>query len=150
MIFIGVGSSIGNAEKIFSAAEDYLSNHNIQILRKSKILKNPPFGGIAKNEFSNAVWEIKIPPKMTPIELLLNLKEAENAAGRNTNTPRWSDRILDLDILIFNEKIINTPELKIPHIGIAERNFVLTPLGELVDENFEIPTLGAINSFLKK
>jgi len=58
MIFLGIGSSIGNAEEIFKSTEVFLKKHGVIILKKSKILKNPPIGGVAKNEFSNAVWQI--------------------------------------------------------------------------------------------
>ncbi len=150
MIFLGIGSSIGNAEQIFVAAEKFLHEHEITIVRKSSILKNPPFGGVAQNEFSNAVWEVSIPKGMTPHELLTLLKKAEDSAGRDFLAPRWSDRLLDLDILIFNNDIVENEELSIPHPGIISRNFVLNPLAELVDESFEIPTLGTLKSFLKK
>lgn len=150
MIFLGIGSSIGNAEEIFLSAEIFLKQNKITILQKSNILKNPPFGGVAKNEFSNAVWEISVPKEMTPYTLLSLLKNAEQTAGRDFSAPRWSDRPLDIDILIWNKKEIKTSKLTIPHPGITERNFVLKPLAELVDENFEIPTLGPIITFLKK
>lgn len=150
MIFIALGSSIGNANEIFTKAEALLSECDVQIIRKSKVLKNPPAGGIAQNEFSNAVWEISIPENMSALELLPILKSVEKNAGRNMNAPRWSDRTLDLDILIFNKEIITTPTLTIPHPRMAERDFVLNPLAELIDENFEIPNLGPLKAFLKK
>jgi 2-amino-4-hydroxy-6-hydroxymethyldihydropteridine diphosphokinase len=150
MIFLGVGSSIGNAEEIFLAAEKFLHGNNVFVMKKSSILKNPPFGGVAKNEFSNAVWEISVPERMTPEALLVVLKNAEKSAGRNLQALRWSDRILDLDILIFNDEIIEADALTIPHPEISKREFVLHPLAELVDENFEIPTLGVLKSLLKK
>jgi 2-amino-4-hydroxy-6-hydroxymethyldihydropteridine diphosphokinase len=149
MIFIGIGSSIGNAEEIFHTAEKLLRLLNINVIKKSKIFKNPPLGGIAKNEFSNAVWEIAIPQHMTPHKLLRILKATESDAGRDFSLPHWDDRLLDLDILIFHDEIVNASDLSIPHAGIATRNFVLKPLAELVDENFEIPTLGTLKSLLK-
>lgn len=150
MIFLGVGSSIGNAEEIFHTAEELLKYMKINVIKRSKILKNAPFGGIAKNEFSNAVWEVSVPRNMDPHRLLKILKATELDAGRDFNAPHWDDRILDIDILIFHDEIINTPNLIIPHVGIAERNFVLNPLAELIDESFEIPTLGTLKSLLKK
>jgi 2-amino-4-hydroxy-6-hydroxymethyldihydropteridine diphosphokinase len=148
MIFLGIGSSIGNAEQIFRDTEQFFKKNHISVLKKSTILKNPPFGGVAQNEFSNAVWEISVPQDISPEKLLSILKQAEQLAGRDFSTQRWSDRPLDLDILIWDEKIIHTPELTIPHPGIAERDFVLKPLAELVDENFKIPTLGTLKNFL--
>ena len=143
MIFIGLGSSIGDAEKIFRSTETSLEAKNIHVVQKSNILKNPPYGGVAKNEFSNTVWQIET--NFTPIELLKVLQEVEIQHERKREV-RWSDRTLDLDILIFNDEVIRTDDLIIPHPGIANRRFVLEPLNELVDENFEIPTLGALRN----
>lgn len=150
MIFLGIGSSMGDAAEIFLAAESFLKQHDIHVLKKSSILKNPPFGGVAKNEFSNAVWKISVPKNMSPLELLEISKQAESSAGRDFSSPKWSDRTLDIDILLWDDMEINTPNLTIPHPGIAEREFVWKPLAELVDESFEIPTLGPIITFLKK
>ena len=146
-IFIGLGSSLGNGTEIFASAQKFLEKKDIKIVQKSNILKNPPIGGVAKNEFSNAVWEIAF--NRSPEELLMLLQECERAHGRPKTHKYWGDRTLDLDILIWEEKIINTPNLKIPHPEIPNRNFVLLPLSELVDENFEIPTFGALNTLIK-
>ncbi len=143
MIFIGLGSSLGDAEKTFQSAENALELVNVHVLQKSHIFKNPPYGGVAENEFSNAVWQIET--NLSPEKLLKVLQEVENEHGR-TRDKRWDDRTLDLDILIFDEVVMSTDNLTIPHSGIASRKFVLEPLSELVDENFEIPTLGALRN----
>lgn len=143
MIFIGLGSSIGDAEKIFRSAEVSLEEKSIHVVQKSNILLNPPYGGVAKNDFSNAVWQIDT--DFTPEELLKVLQKVENEHER-VREKRWSDRTLDLDILIFDDEIVKTEDLTIPHPGIANRSFILGPLSELVDENFEIPTLGALRN----
>lgn len=150
MIFIGVGSSIGDAKQIFENAKKFLAEHAVRVTQQSQILKNPPVGGVAKNEFSNAVWEISVSGEMTPEALLEILKNCEEHCGRNLDAERWSDRILDLDLLIWHDTVIDTPDLQVPHPRIAERDFVLLPLAELVDKNFEIPTLGTLNSLLEK
>ena len=149
MIFIGLGSSVGDAKKIFSSTEHALETCGIRVVKKSKILKNPPVGGVAKNEFSNSVWQIE-PVRdgyIRPLQLLEILQKIETTHGR-THETKWDDRTLDLDILIFNDKIINTPHLKIPHPELQKRLFVLKPLAELVDESFEIPTLGALKNLI--
>lgn len=148
MIFIGVGSSIGDAEKIFREAAVFLAGRGVQVMKKSSTLKNPPLGGVAKNEFANAVWQIEVPEGMEPARLLEILKQAEKNAGRDLAAPRWSDRELDLDILLWGEEILDLPGLKIPHPEITKRDFVMKPLSELVDESFKIPTIGPLNSFL--
>ncbi len=150
MIFIAIGSSIGDAEKTFLVAEKLLADCDVIVTRKSKIMKNPPAGGVAQNEFSNAVWELGVPDTMVPHELLAVLKDVEEDAGRNMTAERWSDRVIDLDLIIFHDEVIDTPTLTVPHPRMDERDFVLQPLAELIDENFEIPTLGPLKSFLKR
>ncbi len=147
MIFIGLGSSIGDAEKIFKSAENALGLKDVNVLRKSHILKNPPYGGVAENEFSNAVWQIET--DLDPQALLKTLQTVENEHERKREK-RWSDRTLDLDILIYHDEVLKTDTLTIPHPGIPNRRFVLEPLSELVDENFEIPTLGALRNLFDR
>jgi len=144
-IFIGIGSSIGNVKDIFDSAQKFLEANTITILGKSNILKNPPMGGVAKNEFSNAVWQIGF--NKSSVDLLNILQDCENYHGRVRNK-KWDDRTLDLDILMFENQIVNTQELIIPHPEIPYRNFVLLPWLELVDESFQIPTLGTLKNLI--
>lgn len=173
MIFLSLGSSIGNAEEIFISAEAFLKTKGVLVLKKSKIMKNPPMGGVAKNEFSNAVWEIALdwhsketiwhrtfprffrafPQKRkmgTARKLLKTLKQCEAMHGRNLRAKRWSDRPLDIDILMFEGLVLNMDYLKIPHPEIANRDFVLKPWMEIVSEDFDIPGLGKLGELIKK
>ncbi len=166
MIFLGVGSSIGNAEAIFASAEAWLEARGVKVIKKSQNLKNPPVGGVATNEFTNAVWHAQfletswekvnwclLPRsrrlRLKAYKLLKLLKKCEAIHGR-TKSPRWSDRPLDLDILTFHELVINKTKLIIPHPEIANRSFVLRPWSELVDARFEIPNLGRIKDLISK
>lgn len=149
MIFIGLGSSIGDAKKIFSSTETAFKNAGIHVTKKSKNMHCPPFGGVAKNEFTNAVWQIET--KLSPLKLLHTLEKIEVQHGRIDKNiqQRWDDRTLDLDILIYHNQVINTDQLQIPHPHMMHRDFVLKPLSELVDENFEIPTFGLLSELIK-
>jgi len=165
MIFIGIGSSIGEAKMLFAQAETDLKQEGILVLKKSKLLKNPPQGGVAKNEFTNAVWEIAFPEtawekfnwcllpefrrqKLKAYKLLNGLQLVENKALR-TRDKRWADRTLDLDILMFNQLKLSRQRLLLPHPLLAERSFVLRPWQELVDKDFEIPKFGVIDKLIK-
>ncbi len=110
-------------------------------------MKNPPYGDIAQNEFSNAVWEIAVGNK-TSQELLQILQTVETEHQRTRNK-KWEDRTLDLDILMYGDEILKTETLTLPHPEISKRVFVLQPWTELVDENFQIPTFGKISLLLK-
>lgn len=156
MIYLGVGSSIGPATKVFAEAERFLAKRGVTILKKSKIHKTKPMGGVAKNKFSNAVWGIKFQPPWyciwgsKPHKLLRVLKRAEKNAGRDFKADRWADRELDLDILTYEHLVISTKELTIPHVGIKDRDFVLKPWAEIVDKNFVIVGLGKLAYHLNR
>ncbi len=164
MIFIALGSSIGDAPSIFDSAERFLKKNGIKILKKSKILKNPPIGNVAKNEFSNAVWKIDFPfssweklnyillpqhrkKKLKSYKLLKILQRCEDIHDR-AREKRWDDRTLDLDILMFHDLIISKKALTLPHPEIPNRDFVLLPWKEIVDEAFLIPKFGALKDLI--
>lgn len=166
MIFIGVGSSIGQAEEHFAQAISFLSQRQVNIIKTSETLKNPPQGGVAQNEFTNAVWQVEFKEnlwekinwvllpqsrrlRLKAFKLLRILQAAENNAKRRRDF-RWDDRTLDLDILQFHQLVLNTKRLTIPHPRLSERDFVLLPWQELVDKDFEIPTFGKLTDLLKK
>jgi 7,8-dihydro-6-hydroxymethylpterin-pyrophosphokinase len=166
MIFIALGSSIGNAKEIFASTEKLLNQVGIWVTKKSNLFENPPHGGIAKNKFTNAVWQIdhnrplckgglrgifskiKIIQKYKAKQLLKQLQNIEDQRGR-TRKARWGDRTLDLDILIYHDLICSTPTLTIPHPEIANRDFVLKPWLEIVDKDFSIPHLGKLQKLIK-
>ncbi len=173
MIYLGIGSSIGKAEEIFDSAEKFLKEQGVLVTKKSEIMKNAPIGGVAKNEFSNAVWEVKLDwhfcetvwhrtfprffgvfPKLRIIhiakKLLKILKSCETAHGRDLNAEKWSDRPLDLDILMFCDLVLDEKNLKIPHPEISNRDFVLKPWMEIIDKDFEIPKIGKLQNLIKK
>lgn len=96
----------------------------------SRIIETAPVGGPARQgKFLNAVLKIKT--NLTPLALLKHLKNIEEELGRK-KTVRWGPRIIDLDILFYGDKIIDTKALKIPHPRMLERAFVLRPLLELI------------------
>lgn len=152
--FIAVGSSIGNAEHIFSSAVSFLNHKNIQVTKRSTTFKNPPYGGVAQNDFSNEVWEIewgdldKKDLAVSALKLLSILQNCEDFHDRKREK-KWEDRTLDLDILMFGELILETKKLTIPHKEIPKRNFVLYPWQEIVDAGFEIPKFGSIETLIQ-
>ena len=166
MIFIGVGSSIGNADKIFDSARAWLKGFDVNVVAESGRMKNPAIGGVAQNEFTNAVWQIEFPEtrwekanwvllpqqrrwRLKAKKLLQRLRQCEAAHGRTTSEC-WADRPLDLDILQFHQLQVCRKKLHIPHPEIPKRIFVLRPWSEIVDENYHIPTFGRLRNLLQK
>jgi 2-amino-4-hydroxy-6-hydroxymethyldihydropteridine diphosphokinase len=136
--YIGIGSNIGNkvrhCEK--AIAEILKANHH-KLLAQSSLFKTQAIGYTSQDWFVNGV--IKIETELEPLDLLQILKAIESRMGRTT-TVRWGPRVIDLDILFFDEEEIKTEEVQIPHPSLHERQFVLIPLAE-IDRNLVHPVL---------
>jgi 2-amino-4-hydroxy-6-hydroxymethyldihydropteridine diphosphokinase len=83
-------------------------------------------------DYMNAV--VAIETSLSPLDLLDQLQSIENTAGRVRKENRWGARVLDLDILLYDQQLINTERLTIPHYGMKLREFVLLPLAEIANE----------------
>lgn len=135
-IFVGIGSNLGNRwENIKRSLCLLRQNKKIKIKRVSSVIESAPQGG-PKNQppYLNCVVEIS--SDYSPVSLLKALKKIEKKMGR-VKTVRFGPRIIDLDILIYGKKRINTPRLIIPHPRMRERNFVMEPLREIAQEIFK-------------
>ena len=127
--YIGIGSNIGDkVSQCEKAISEILNVDRHKLLAKSSLFKTLPIGYTSQDWFVNGV--IKIETDLEPLDLLRSLKVIESQLGRK-ETFRWGPRAIDLDILIFDEKEIQTEELQIPHPLIHLRQFVLIPLSEI-------------------
>lgn len=145
-VYIGLGSNLEQPlSQLKQAIENLKKNKNIEVLNVSDFYSSIPMGPQDQPDYINAV--IKISTNLTAEHLLDELQNIENKQGR-VRKQRWGARTLDLDILLYGDDVIKTERLTVPHSGISERNFVLYPLNELVDVNFEIPSLGKIGKLL--
>ncbi len=132
MIVLGIGSSIEPKENYLKLAICELSNNdNIEVIKISKVYKTFAWGGVAKNEFLNICVLINF--LGTATELLSIIQNIEKKLGR-VRKEHWGDRTIDIDILLFNDEVINSEILVIPHKYITERNFVLCPLIDVVGD----------------
>lgn len=137
-VFIGIGSNLGNREKHCSDAIHLLETSGISVLKRSVMIETKPWGVTDQPEFINMAIEIET--DLRPDELLALLKKTERAVGR-TDTVRWGARVIDLDILLYNDSVLKTPQLEIPHPRISEREFVLRPLAEIAPDTIH-PVIG--------
>ena len=97
--------------------------------------------------FINAVIEIKT--ELEPNELLKELQNLEKLHNRK-KTKRWGPRSIDLDILIYDNLIMNTEQLVIPHPGVEYRDFVIIPLYEITSYGYKIPKYGKVSNLIKQ
>ncbi len=132
---IALGSNMGNKEENLNKAVDLIEDRVGKILKKSTILKTEPYGYIDQDEFLNMA--IKVETELSPRKLLEKLLEIELELGR-VRKITWGPRTIDLDIIYYEDKIIDEPDLQIPHIDLYNRDFVLKPIYEL-DKDFVDP-----------
>lgn len=128
-VYLSYGSNMGNSfEYIVNGIERLKSFEGIRLKKESSLIHTKPYGGVEQDDFLNGCLEIET--RLSPKELLdvLHLIEAE--AGRVRDI-RWGPRTLDLDIIFYDECIIHTPDLIIPHADMHNRLFVLEPLMEI-------------------
>jgi 2-amino-4-hydroxy-6-hydroxymethyldihydropteridine diphosphokinase len=102
-----------------------------EVKKKSSIYKTEPWGKKNQSDFYNAVIEFN--SHFSPKEFLAIIRQIETKMGR-VKSPRWTQRIIDIDILFANDLVIDDMDLIIPHKYLTERKFVLTPLAELTED----------------
>ena len=133
-VFIGIGSNLGNRRAHYQKALDMIADlPQTSIVRCSSLYESEPIGD-AKNWYINGVIELET--EFTPQQLLNQLQKIELAIGRKrtTQTKKWASRKIDLDILLFDNYIVDEKKLKIPHPEMHQRRFVLLPLSELAPQ----------------
>ena len=127
--YIGIGSNLGNRiEQCERAISEISRIDHHKLLARSSFFETQPVGYTSQDWFVNAV--IKIETDLEPFDLLKTLKTIESKLGR-VKTFQWGPRLIDLDILFYDEIEIKTEELRIPHPLLHERRFVLIPLAEI-------------------
>jgi len=126
--YLGLGSNLGRRARNLSAARRRLRQRGARILRQSRVIETAPWGVTDQPRFLNQVIEIEWPG--SPDDLLQAAKLVERDGGR-TAERRWGPRVIDVDILLFDDRHIDGADLVIPHPRIAERPFVLESLREL-------------------
>lgn len=120
---------MGNREKnLVSAIARIGASKGIRVKEKSGFYKTKPVGGPQQSDYVNCVVELDT--ELEPQILLQEFKKIETELGRRPNI-RWGPRIIDIDILLYGDKIVNDHNLKIPHERMHERVFVLEPLCEI-------------------
>jgi len=128
--YVAVGSNMGDKYAYIEAAlQDIRENKSIKNFRASKLIETEPYGEVKEQEeFVNGMVEFDT--LLTPVELLDFLHDLEQKAKRERKI-HWGPRTLDLDIIFYDEIIMDTKELTIPHVDMQNRTFVLEPLCEL-------------------
>ena len=127
--YLSIGSNIGDREVYLNQAIDSLyDDDNCRVTAISNFIETEPYGPVEQDKFLNGCVEIET--LYSPQELLKRVNEIEAEAGR-TREIHWGPRTLDIDIVLYNDEIIQKPDLMIPHIEMHKRLFVLEPLNQI-------------------
>ncbi len=129
-IVLGFGSNLGDREKYINTSYKLLEERLGMMIKKSSFIKTSAWGFESKEIFLNSAAVFQT--NKTPIESLRICNEIERELGRKREGNTYQNRTIDIDILFYDDMILNTPKLIIPHPLIAEREFVLTPLKEIL------------------
>ncbi len=125
-VTLGVGGNVGDVKRRFEHLIVYLRrDKRVELLQASLILKNPPFGFAQQDDFFNSIFVLKT--TMQPVVFLDYLMRVEKKFARKRSFAN-APRTLDLDIIFFDERVVDRPRLQIPHPQWSKRESVLIPL----------------------
>ncbi|MCD4768840.1 MAG: 2-amino-4-hydroxy-6-hydroxymethyldihydropteridine diphosphokinase [Bacteroidales bacterium] len=131
-VYLGLGSNMGDRVKNLTLAVSLINQHLGTVFAESGIYKSEPWGFESSNEFLNKVVGIRT--NLDPEALLKSVLSIEDKMGRIREGEGYSDRIIDIDILLYDDLIVNEDHLVIPHSLMHERIFVLEPLTEIAPD----------------
>ncbi len=131
--FIGIGSNDGDRLQAISRAVQFLgAPSGLRVVQLAPIQETAPVGGPPQGPYLNSVVELQT--ELPPHELLAALQRIEWLLGRRSSKQRWGPRPMDLDLLLYDDRIVQDPEMTIPHPRMHERRFVLEPLAQLAPD----------------
>ena len=132
MIFLGLGSNLGDRENNIASALSSLAIHpQIQLCQTSSLYQTAPVGYLDQPDFLNAVVSLRT--KLLPLELLDVCQAVEQQLGR-VRTEKWGPRTIDIDLLVYHDLVCHSDRLTLPHPRLKERCFVLVPLAEIASD----------------
>lgn len=132
MVYLGLGTNLGDKQKNLNDAIRMLGNQVGEVEKVSSVIETEPEGFKSDNLFLNAV--VKVRTALSPFEILDITQDVEKSLGRKEKSSNgiYHDRVIDIDILLYDDINISTPRLVIPHPRMTQREFVMTPLAEIL------------------
>ena len=129
-VFLGLGTNLGDRQRHLQQAIQGLSGR-MRIDALSPVYATPPWGVVDQPDFLNLCLQART--ALQPLELIHFVKQLETEIGR-TQTIRWGPRVIDIDILLYDDLVFEAEQLVIPHPRLAERSFVVGPLADIAPE----------------
>lgn len=134
IVYLGLGTNLGDKAANLHAAVHLISGKIGKVISLSSFYATAPWGFESENSFLNAA--ICVETSLSPLEVLHRTQEIERTLGRihKSTGGIYHDRIIDIDLLLYNKEIIQTPELTLPHPLMLQRDFVMNPLVEIAPD----------------
>ena len=129
--YVALGSNLGDKEANLRKALELLQERGVEVVKTSSFICTEPYGVTDQPQFLNGVCEVRT--SLVPLALLHTLLEIEQEMGR-VRLRHWGERNIDLDLLLYEDVVMDTPQLKLPHPDMQNRDFVLLPLAEIASE----------------
>ena len=132
-VFLGLGSNLGDKEANIRNAISLIGERVGLVVRQSSVISTEPWGFESDNQLVNAC--VLCETTLTPRQVLLATQKIERELGRTHKSVRghYADRLMDIDILLYDDLRVDEPDLQIPHPLMLERDFEMIPLGEIRD-----------------
>jgi 2-amino-4-hydroxy-6-hydroxymethyldihydropteridine diphosphokinase len=142
-VYLGLGTNLGDKEAHLHAAVQKINERVGKVISLSAFYVTAPWGFSSENSFLNAACCIE--SELPPLEILKETQAIERELGRMKKSVggNYSDRLIDIDILLYGDLILHTPELELPHPLMTERRFVMEPLIEIAPDVVH-PVLGKV------
>ena len=134
-LYIGLGSNLGNKEEMLHRAIDLINERIGPVLRTSAFIETEPWGFQSENTFLNAACLVET--TLTPLQCLKETQKIERLLGRTKKSRNgvYHDRPIDIDLLLYDDLEMDTPKLTLPHPHMQERDFVMIPLREIMEDS---------------
>lgn len=151
-VYLGLGTNMGDKDANLRTAVQWINDRIGKVTSLSSFYETAPWGFVSENRFLNAA--VCVETELKPLEVLHRTQAIERELGRTHKSVNgvYSDRIIDIDLLLYGDVVMQSPELTLPHPLMTEREFVLEPLAEIAGEVVHLvrkQTIGEIYSFYK-
>ena len=133
-MYLSLGTNLGNRHENLSRAQELIGREVGTVVSASDIIETEPWGFESSNRFLNMA--VKVETTLQPLEVFHTTQEIERKLGRTQKSVNreYHDRMIDIDILLYDDLVMNTPELTIPHPLMYQREFVMKPLSQIAPE----------------
>ncbi|MCQ2065165.1 MAG: 2-amino-4-hydroxy-6-hydroxymethyldihydropteridine diphosphokinase [Bacteroidaceae bacterium] len=133
-LYLSLGTNLGDRRKNISSALELIARNVGTVVAASDIIETEPWGFDSANSFLNMA--VKVETGLTPLDALHATQDIERQLGRSekTHDGHYRDRLIDIDLLMYDNLVMDTPELTLPHPLMRRRRFVMEPLAQIAPE----------------